>query len=164
MQYSACIGSAGLVDTQRLPGLTLGQSEYALHSHGLRVRITLACTPTACGQNALCSALKLCCCSMESIHMLSALKREKSPREAWPKAPRIEYPEDRLVQSYYARNPDVSRRSPCRHESNARVYGRHASAFLGQLQGPLACPESASSHAINPLAACMGGTRQERAQ
>ncbi|CAK0787820.1 hypothetical protein CVIRNUC_011042 [Coccomyxa viridis] len=44
---------------------------------------------------------------MESIHMLSALKRKKSPREAWPKTPRIEYPEDPLVQSYYARNPDA---------------------------------------------------------
>ncbi len=67
--------------------------------------------------------------------MLSALKRKKSPREAWPKTPRIEYPEDPLVQSYYARNPDVSRHSLCHHASNAHAYGRHASALSGSLKG-----------------------------
>ena len=66
--------------------------------------------------------------------MLSALKRKKSPREAWPKTPRIEYPEDPLVQSYYARNPDVSRHSPCHHASNAHAYGRRASASSGSLK------------------------------
>ena len=45
---------------------------------------------------------------MEVLNLVSPIKKRKAPSERWPKVPRIEYPEDRLVQSYYARHPEVS--------------------------------------------------------
>lgn len=39
--------------------------------------------------------------------MLANFKPTKAPNQRWPKLPRIEYPEDSLVQSYYARHPEV---------------------------------------------------------
>lgn len=46
-------------------------------------------------------------CSVETLKLVSPIKKSKAPNERWPKVPRIEYPEDRLVQSYYARHPEV---------------------------------------------------------
>ncbi|CAL5224825.1 g7576 [Coccomyxa viridis] len=44
---------------------------------------------------------------VETLKLVSPIKKSKAPTERWPKVPRIEYPEDRLVQSYYARHPEA---------------------------------------------------------
>ena len=55
-------------------------------------------------------------CSVETLKLVSPIKKTKAPNERWPKVPRIEYPEDRLVQSYYARHPEVRSLHHCQLE------------------------------------------------
>ena len=63
------------MDTQRLLGLMLGQSEHALISHGLHARVVLTCNLLVCGQR--CASLILRCLLLQHGEHPYAVRSQK---------------------------------------------------------------------------------------